>query len=98
MSKNLAVLAIIFILQGYIQGSTPPPESESPGVIQRSRDLYWSTVERVQSVGEMVKGLAEMYYEDHVKGRVDPYLTWPSFNYTSAWNRVKARVPWSSGD
>ncbi|KAG5270991.1 hypothetical protein AALO_G00174640 [Alosa alosa] len=95
MLKNLALLALICMLPACTLMESTPPGPPTPGVIQRTKEAYRSAVENVKNVGELVWGIATMYYDDHVKERVDPYLTWPSFNYTSVWSRVKARVPWT---
>uniref|UniRef100_A0AAY4AKU1 Uncharacterized protein n=1 Tax=Denticeps clupeoides TaxID=299321 RepID=A0AAY4AKU1_9TELE len=53
---------------------------------------YRAVVDKAKSVGEVVKDFAEMYYDDHIKTRVEPYMTWPTFNRTSLWEGFKQRV------
>ncbi|XP_063054147.1 apolipoprotein C-IV [Engraulis encrasicolus] len=102
MAKSWAALFyLIILLQGcqllvMAVDSTGPPSPESPGIIQRTRDAYRSAVDRAKDLGELAWGFAELYYEDHLKGSMEPY--WPTFDYSSAWSRVKARVPWRGSD
>ncbi|KAL2084273.1 hypothetical protein ACEWY4_019791 [Coilia grayii] len=88
MSKTWAVFTLIVVLQGcqlmvFATVGTAPADTEPPGIIQRARDAYRSAVERAKGAGELLRGFAEMYYEDHLKGTMEPYLVWPTFNYTS---------------
>ncbi|XP_062394935.1 apolipoprotein C-IV [Sardina pilchardus] len=96
MSKNLALLVLICMLPACTLMASTTPGPPTTGVIQRTKEAYRSAVENVKNVGEVVWNIGAMYYDDHLKERVDSYLTWPSFDYTSVWNRVKARVPWTA--
>ncbi|XP_051577675.1 apolipoprotein C-IV [Myxocyprinus asiaticus] len=72
--------------------TTPSPEEEIVGVLERAKQAYRETKAKVLNVGSSVADLAGMYYEEHLKPVADSYKDWAREKASSLWDRLKDRV------
>ncbi|XP_035278881.1 apolipoprotein C-IV [Anguilla anguilla] len=95
---KLVLFALVLGLQACMAMSAPLDEDDS----SEESGFLWSTVSKAQAAGEMLKGYAEMYYEDHIKPSADPYIQWANEQVSSAasgiWDNLSQRWSqyWSS--
>ncbi|KAJ8289803.1 hypothetical protein GJAV_G00005510 [Gymnothorax javanicus] len=89
MKGQWFLLALVFGLQACIVISSPLDKRDSE---DSEESLLWSTMEKAQDTGKLVKSFAEMYYEDHIKPVTDSYIKWANERVSSAashmWDRI----------
>ncbi|XP_059423028.1 apolipoprotein C-IV [Carassius carassius] len=93
--SRLIAFALVVTLQVCLAScnSLPTPAPDNAGLLERAKQAYRDTKTKVLNVGSTVAGFAGMYYEEHLKTKIDPYMERAKDHASSLWERVKSRMP-----
>ncbi|KAM9489149.1 apolipoprotein C-IV [Clarias gariepinus] len=92
MSK-FVLLAVVIVLQ--VCWTKAENVTEPEGALRRIIGAYKEMKTKVVDAGTTVVDFFEMYYEDQVKPKTDPYIEWAKEKAQSFWDKLKTKV---SGD
>ncbi|XP_061633525.1 apolipoprotein C-IV [Phyllopteryx taeniolatus] len=96
------VITLILLIQAcgpiWAQTQTPEPEPDSPGILERLVDRARAAQENVQNAMDLVKGIAAVYYDEHVQPVVDNYSQWAAGIRTSAREKILNYLPFVSSN
>ncbi|WP_206001625.1 hypothetical protein, partial [Paraclostridium dentum] len=89
MSK-FVLLAVVIVLQ--VCWTMAENVTESEGALRRIIGAYKEMKTKVVEAGTTVVEFFEMYYEDQVKPRTEPYTEWAKEKAKSFWDGLKTKV------
>uniref|UniRef100_A0A672FE57 Apolipoprotein C-IV n=1 Tax=Salarias fasciatus TaxID=181472 RepID=A0A672FE57_SALFA len=75
---------------GPLLAQTPAPaQPDPPGLLQRLAESARNAKAKIQHFGEMARGFADTYYEDHIQPVAGDYVDWASQKSRSALPKLK---------
>ncbi|CAJ1062665.1 apolipoprotein C-IV isoform X2 [Xyrichtys novacula] len=93
MQMKELVFTLILLMQAWdplwAQTTAAPAQPDPPGLLQRLTEGAREVRAKVQNFGELVRGFADAYYEDHIEPGYGKYFEWASGVRDSAWERIR---------